>query len=336
MLFALASGITLAVFLAASELAGTAPPVALLAALWLAGAAWIAAWDGVAALAWHPILSLAPPMCVWLGARLAGGADAHPLAVTFIAWAVMAACAGGMGLLRGPSRPAPPRETLRFAQGDRSGHAERSEASRETLRSAQGDRSGHAERSEASRETLRSAQSDRRAQTDRHAPGWIGLAVGLALALAGIYLAARPEAGSILALHGLRLAQEGQAEAALAQLDRSLAWGVQDSLTFDAIAQVRLLQARQATDVIARQDRLSAAADAMRAAWDASPYQAGFGRRLALIYREWAEATPNADARRERLHAARATLELAVLRAPADASLRRELVDLKKTLQDGR
>jgi len=164
----------------------------------------------------------------------------------------------------------------------------------------------------------------------------VGLVVGLAIALAGVYLAARPIADSILTLHGLQLAQEGRAEDALAQLDRSLAWGVQDSLTYDAIAQVRLLQARQALDASARQGRLSAAADAMHAAWDASPYQVGFGRRLALIYQEWAKETSDADGRQARLGEARAALELAVQRAPADASLRRELADLKKTLQDGR
>ena len=104
----------------------------------------------------------------------------------------------------------------------------------------------------------------------------------------------------------------------------------------DALGQLALLQARQSDDANQRQAAFGRAADALGAAWDASPYQTEYGRRLALVYEEWAEAMPDEAGRRAHLEEARLALERARRLAPADVRPRDDLTHITTLLTESR
>ena len=166
----------------------------------------------------------------------------------------------------------------------------------------------------------------------RGTPGQV--AAGALLASVGLVLAARLAAGDLLTLSGLRLAQSGQFEAAEIPLRAALTWGIHATPPYEALAHAYRAAAERAQDPLDRQRALAEAAAALRAGWEASPRQVEYGRRLAFIYEEWAEATPESAGRRARLEEASAILELARQRAPADTRLRAELTRIRKRLAE--
>jgi hypothetical protein len=162
------------------------------------------------------------------------------------------------------------------------------------------------------------------------------LTAGGLLVVAGLISAARMAAGDMLTLDGLRLARGGDLDASESRLAAALSWGVHDTLIYDALSQLYMTRSTGAGDLTARHAWLERAAQAAGAAWAATPQQIEFGRRQALIYEEWAEATPERAGRAERLTQARDILERARDLAPADPRPPADLAHINQLLAESK
>jgi hypothetical protein len=111
----------------------------------------------------------------------------------------------------------------------------------------------------------------------------------------------------------------------------ALTRGPHDAPAYDLLARIELTEARSSTTAQMADQAFSRAADAMELAWRASPLQAEYGRRLAWIYREWADqATTERDQRQTLLSQAIDALAAAQARAPADSRIASELNDTRR------
>jgi len=157
----------------------------------------------------------------------------------------------------------------------------------------------------------------------------------IGIALFGIALVIRPAAGDILTHQGSLAARGGEVNDAITLLETAVIWGPHDTPPYDMLSQIWLLRARTAQTAPIMEDAYSHAAGAMDAAWHASPYQAEFGRRLAWVYREWANQTIAPDQRLVLLRKATEALELAASIAPADQRIRDDLEHTRQLLTEG-
>lgn len=159
--------------------------------------------------------------------------------------------------------------------------------------------------------------------------------VGALIALGGIFLTARPAVSDILTSQAISVAREGKWETSFTLLQDAVRWGVHDSLAYDALAQMWLGRARAEGNPEAAKEAFASSAKAMQLAWQASPYQAEYGRRLALIYWEWAETTTDSQERRVHLAEALGTLERVTAAMPADQRTQDDVNTLREALSSG-
>ena len=164
----------------------------------------------------------------------------------------------------------------------------------------------------------------------------IGVAlISLFIGLLGIGFVIRPALGDILTHQGSLAARGGGVNDAVTLLETAVIWGPHDTPPYDMLSQLWLLRARTAQTAPIMEDAYSHAAGAMDAAWHASPYQAELGRRLAWVYREWADQTIAPDQRLALLRKATEALELAASIAPADQRIRDDLEHTRQLLTEG-